>query len=93
MASGCSAFARGLLTNLLNPKVGIFLVTFLPQFIPGGVALSACSFFLVSIHVLLTVVWFGLLCRHDTAENHGLVCTIDLACSRPISASIARPHH
>ncbi|EOG3618962.1 LysE family translocator [Pseudomonas putida] len=60
-ASGWSAFARGLLTNLLNPKVGIFYVTFLPQFIPAGVALSAYSFFLASIHVLLTVVWFGLL--------------------------------
>ncbi|MBF8659418.1 LysE family translocator [Pseudomonas putida] len=59
--SGWSAFSRGLLTNLLNPKVGIFYVTFLPQFIPVGVALSAYSFFLASIHVLLTVVWFGLL--------------------------------
>lgn len=60
-ASGWSAFARGLLTNLLNPKVGIFYVTFLPQFIPSGVALTTYSFFLASIHVLLTVVWFGLL--------------------------------
>ncbi|MDR0281415.1 MAG: LysE family translocator [Paucimonas sp.] len=60
-ASGRSAFARGLLTNLLNPKVGIFYVTFLPQFIPAGVALSTYSFFLACIHVLLTVVWFGLL--------------------------------
>ncbi|POG11581.1 lysine transporter LysE [Pseudomonas putida] len=59
--SGWSAFARGLLTNLLNPKVGIFYVTLLPQFIPAGVALSMYSFFLASIHVLLTVVWFGLL--------------------------------
>lgn len=59
--SAWTAFARGFLTNLLNPKVGIFYVTFLPQFIPAGVTLSAYSFFLASIHVLLTLLWFGLL--------------------------------
>ena len=40
------AFQRGFLSNILNPKVGIFYVTFLPQFIPHGVNIAAFSLFL-----------------------------------------------
>lgn len=59
-ASG-NAFWRGLLTNLLNPKVGLFYVTFLPQFIPAGRNVAAYSLALASLHVALTLVWFGAL--------------------------------
>ena len=31
--SGFKAFRRGIINTLLNPKVGIFFITFLPQFI------------------------------------------------------------
>jgi threonine/homoserine/homoserine lactone efflux protein len=56
-----SAFWRGLLTNLLNPKIGVFYLTFLPQFVPAGPASPAYPFFLAVIHVLLTLVWFAVL--------------------------------
>jgi len=55
------AFYRGFLSNILNPKVGVFYVTFLPQFIPHGINVAAFSLLLASIHVLITVVWFALL--------------------------------
>jgi len=59
-ASG-QAFWCGLLTNLLNPKVGVFYVTFLPQFVPLGADVAAYSFFLACLHVLLSLAWFAVL--------------------------------
>ena len=52
---------RGLLTNLLNPKVGVFYVAFLPQFTPAGVAAGPFIALLVAIHILLGVLWFAAL--------------------------------
>ncbi|MCG8296349.1 LysE family translocator [Pseudomonas entomophila] len=54
---GTNWFVKGLLGNLLNPKVGIFYVSFLPQFIPQGQALVPWTFGLVGIHVLLGLLW------------------------------------
>jgi threonine/homoserine/homoserine lactone efflux protein len=50
-------FARGLLSNLTNPKVGVFYVTFLPQFVPPGVAAAPFIALLVAIHVTEGVLW------------------------------------
>jgi len=48
---------RGLLTNLLNPKVGVFYVSFLPQFLPTGVAPAPFIFLLAVIHAVLGFTW------------------------------------
>ena len=60
-SDGVASFRRGLLTNLLNPKVGLFYVTFLPQFIPSGTSVGAFALMLAGIHLLLTTIWFSLL--------------------------------
>jgi threonine/homoserine/homoserine lactone efflux protein len=56
-----SALRRGFLTNMLNPKVGLFYAAFLPQFIPPDVNAAAFAMLLAVIHVLLTSLWFALL--------------------------------
>jgi threonine/homoserine/homoserine lactone efflux protein len=57
--SAREAFTRGLVTNLLNPKIGVFYITFLPQFIPTGVDPAGFSFLLAGVHVVLGTMWFA----------------------------------
>jgi threonine/homoserine/homoserine lactone efflux protein len=59
--TGRGAFARGALTNLLNPKVGVFYVSFLPQFVPAGAPVGPYLMMLGVIHALLGIIWFACL--------------------------------
>lgn len=69
---GANWFLRGLLGNVLNPKVGIFYLSFLPQFIPQGQPLIAWTFGLVGIHVALSLVWALLLIGATRPLGHWL---------------------
>ncbi|MDC3414480.1 LysE family translocator [Aquibacillus sp. 3ASR75-11] len=53
-----SCFKQGFLTNILNPKVAIFFLTFLPQFVDSG-SNTFVPFLLMGItYAILTAVWF-----------------------------------
>lgn len=55
------AFFEGMLTNVLNPKVAIFYLAFLPQFISPHDWVFGKSVVLASIHFIEGVVWYSIL--------------------------------
>lgn len=56
-----ACFLRGLTGNLLNPKVGVFYVTFLPQFIPAGASVALWCTLMALAHMVLGLVWNAVL--------------------------------
>jgi threonine/homoserine/homoserine lactone efflux protein len=56
-----AAFVRGLLNNLLNPKVGVFYVATIPQFLAVGVAPLWMGLLLALVHDVESIIWFAAL--------------------------------
>lgn len=54
-------FMRGFTTNMLNPKVGVFYLAMIPQFMAQGVPAWLMGLSLAGVHVALTLVFFALL--------------------------------
>jgi threonine/homoserine/homoserine lactone efflux protein len=55
-----AAFRQGLVTNLLNPKVAVFFVALLPQFLPTS-ATAVDHLWLGVVAAGVTLIWFTVL--------------------------------
>jgi threonine/homoserine/homoserine lactone efflux protein len=53
-----TGFGAGLTTDLLNPKVGVFFVTFLPAFVPHGEPIGPVTLLLGAMFVVETGLYF-----------------------------------
>lgn len=59
VAKGNSYFKQGFITNITNPKVAVFFLTFLPQFLAPG-SEPFWSFLIMGIlYTVLTFMWFA----------------------------------
>ncbi|HEU4656096.1 MAG TPA: LysE family translocator [Capillimicrobium sp.] len=56
-APPCRAFRDGLVANLLNPKIGVFYATVLPQFVVPGRSVVLQSVALALAHNLMGLLW------------------------------------
>jgi threonine/homoserine/homoserine lactone efflux protein len=52
------AFGTGLVTNLANPKAGVFAISFLPQFIPRGAPVLPTGLLLAVVWVACDCTWY-----------------------------------
>lgn len=64
------AFRAGMTTNLLNPKPGVFYMSLLPQFLPGGPANAAWGVLLVAIHLTIGLIWLPLIVWTAARARH-----------------------
>jgi threonine/homoserine/homoserine lactone efflux protein len=60
-ARGGRSFRQGLLTNLLNPKVGLFYTTLVPQIVDPGDPIAVVSVAVGLAHATIGLGWLALL--------------------------------
>lgn len=67
------SWTRGLTTNLLNPKIGVFYMAMLPQFIPQNSPHLLMGLALAGVHDVEGLVWFSGLIFGRTWPGAGCV--------------------
>lgn len=68
------SWRRGVLTNLLNPKIGAFYIAVLPQFIPAHAPHLAMGLLLAAVHDIEGMAWFAALIFGAQSVRRWLVC-------------------
>ncbi|MGL5936981.1 MAG: LysE family translocator [Cetobacterium sp.] len=53
-----NSYLKGMVTNLANPKVLLFFITFIPQFLKGDGNLGKEMFFLGCIYLFIEMCWY-----------------------------------
>lgn len=59
--SGWRAYRTGILTNLTNPKAAVFIVSFLPQFVPEHAPVLLAILALAALHGAISISWYTIL--------------------------------
>nr|WP_236587792.1 LysE family translocator [Tumebacillus amylolyticus] len=57
-ASVWTTYRQGLFSNVLNPKMAVFFLTFLPQFVVPEIGTAKQLFFMGASYAVLSIVWY-----------------------------------
>jgi len=60
VTSKISAYRQGMINDLLNPKIGAFYTTLLPQFIAPGQPIFLTSISLAALFALIVAIWLAI---------------------------------
>lgn len=58
---GRAGYLMGVVTNLANPKTGVFFIAFFPAFIPQGSSVEVTSLLFGGLFAVEAAAWFGVL--------------------------------